>query len=317
MATDLSNGRQTAGGLTPAPFGRVLTAIVTPMTPAGGVDLDGLGQLARALLAAGNEGFVVNGSTGESATTSRGEKADILRAVLDAVGPGVPVLAGVGTSSTEQSVGLARDAAKVGAAGLLVTTPAYNKPQQAGIVAHVERVAGSADLPVMLYDVPGRTGLALETATIIALAAHPQVIALKDAKVDLAATAWVLARTDLAVYSGADEVNLPLMAIGAAGVVSVTGHVVARELAQMCAALDARDLPTARALHLRMAPVVSALFRVSNPVLVKAALTLAGLPAGPVRLPLVEATDEQVERLRADLAAAGVSLTGALAGAGR
>ncbi len=288
------------------PFGRLLTAMVTPMTAEGSLDLPGAQTLADHLVAQGNDGLVVSGTTGESATTTRQEKADLLRAVVDAVGDRAQVLAGVGTNDTASTVDHARDAEKAGAAGLLVVTPYYNRPPQAGVIAHVERVASSTSLPVMLYDIPARTGLALETETLLKVAAHPQVVAVKDAKDDLGATSWLLGHSDLAVYSGTDQLNLPLLAIGACGMVSVVSHVVTPQLVELVSAHLAGDVARARDLHLRLQPVYVGLFRTQGVILAKAALALLGLPGGPVRLPLIDATKEQIAVLGLDLTAAGV-----------
>ncbi|HVM27271.1 MAG TPA: 4-hydroxy-tetrahydrodipicolinate synthase [Mycobacteriales bacterium] len=292
----------------PAPFGRVLTAMVTPFTAEGDLDLDGAQALARHLVDAGNDGLVVNGTTGESPATTDAEKADLVRAVVEAVGDRARVLAGVGTSSTSHSVGLARAAAGAGAHGLLLVTPYYNKPPQAGVLAHCERVAGAADLPVMLYDIPGRTATAMDTDTIVQLAAHPQVVAMKDAKLDLEATSWVLARADLAYYSGQDGWTLPLLAVGAVGVVGTSTHLTAAATRQMVEAFVRGDVAAARRLHTRLLPAFSGIFRTQGTILVKAALRELGLPGGPVRLPLVDATSEQVAVLRQDLELAGIPL---------
>lgn len=292
-----------------APFGRVVTAMVTPFTATHELDLDGAGELARHLVAHGSDAVLVSGTTGESPTTTREEKYELLRAVVDAVGERVPVIAGVGTYDTAHSVELARDAEKAGARALLAVTPYYSKPPQAGLVAHFERIADATDLPVMLYDLPGRTALALETETIVRLAEHPNVVALKDAKLDLGATSWVRARCDVAVYSGQDEYTLPLLSVGAVGVVSVVAHVAGERIAEMIRAYESGDVATARDLHLSLLPAFAGLFRVTNPVLTKAAVRLLGLPAGPLRLPLVDATDDQLALLRSDLAAAGIALS--------
>ena len=291
-----------------APFGRVLTAMVTPLDADGELDLDRAASLADALVGQGNDGLVVSGTTGESATTSDAEKSALLRAVVDAVGDRAHVLAGVGTSDTRHSVELARAAEKDGATGLLLVTPYYSKPPQAGVVAHVQRVAGAAGLPVMLYDIPGRTGLALQHETLALLAEHEQVVAVKDAKDDLAATSALLRETDLAVYSGTDQLNLPLLAIGATGMVSVVSHVVTPALVAMVAAFDAGDVARARSLHLGLQPVYRGMFRTQGVILAKAALALQGTPVGPVRLPLVDATPEERAVLAQDLTAGGVPL---------
>jgi len=283
------------------PFGRVLTAMVTPFTAAGELDLATAALLAVRLVDQGNDGLVVNGTTGESATTTRQEKADLVRAVVDAVGDRAHVLAGIGTNDTAQTIELAQDAAKAGASGLLSVTPYYSRPPDAGLLVHFERTASATDLPVMLYDIPVRTGRALSHAVLVRLAGHPQVVALKDAKDDLMATSRLLAEADLAVYCGTDALNLPQLAIGAVGVVSVVSHVVTPQLAQLVRAYSAGDVDRARALNRSLQPVYTGMFRTQGVILAKAALGLLGLPVGPVRLPLVDATEEQVSMLKDDL----------------
>ena len=289
-------------------FGRVVTAMVTPFDDAGGLDLDGAARLAAHLVEQGNDGLVLNGTAGEAATTTDAEKADLVRAVVDAVGDRCRIVAGVGTNDTAHTVELARQAAAAGAHGLLVVTPYYNRPPQAGIVAHCEKVAGSTDLPVMLYDIPVRSGVEMETATLVQLAAHPNVVALKDAKLDLEATSQVLGATDLTVYSGQDSLTLPLLAIGAVGVVGTSTAFTAALTGQMIAAYGDGDVARARALHEQLMPAFTGVFRTQGTILVKAGLRELGLPAGPVRLPLVDATPEQVSVLRADLELAGTPL---------
>ncbi len=291
----------------PAPFGRVLTAMVTPFDADGGLDLDGAQRLAEHLVAHGNDGLVVSGTTGEAATTSDGEKERLLRAVLEAVGDRARVLAGIGTSDTAHSTELARQAEKAGAHGLLVVTPYYTRPPQEGLVRHFSAVADATDLPVMLYDIPARTGLAIATETLLRVAEHERILAVKDAKEDLEAASTVLRATDLAYYSGTDPLNLPLLAVGASGVVSVVGHVVGERLRAMADAHAGGRPDEATRLHLELMPVYTGTFRTQGVILTKAALTLLGLPAGPVRPPLVDATPEQVQRLRADLVAGGVA----------
>jgi 4-hydroxy-tetrahydrodipicolinate synthase len=292
--------------MTATPFGRVLTAMVTPFDAAGGLDLDGVVALAEHLVAQGNDGLVVNGTTGEAPTTTREEKAAVVRAVVDAVGDRAHVLAGVGSNDTAHSVDLAQDAAKAGATGLLAVTPYYSKPPDAGVLAHTERVADSTDLPVMLYDIPGRTGLALSHEVLVRLAAHPRIVAVKDAKDDLVATARLLAVTDYAVYSGTDALNLPLLSIGAVGAVSVVSHVATPQIVAQVEAFLAGDVTRAQNLNRQLQPAYTGLFRTQGAILAKAALGLLGLPAGPCRLPLVDATAEQLAVLTQDLVAAGL-----------
>ncbi len=301
-------GGSGASPLRPAPFGRVLAAMVTPLLPDRSLDLDGAAKLAAGLLERGHDGLVLNGTTGEAPTTSPEEKAAVVRAVRAAVGPDVPLLSGAGSYDTAASVRLARDAAAAGADGLLLVSPYYSKPTQAGLVAHVEAVADATELPIMLYDIPGRTAVPFATETLLRLAEHPRVVAVKDAKDDLALSSEVLAQTDLAYYSGTDALNLPLLAVGGVGVVSVISHLVGERVRDMVAAFEAGEVGRARELHLGLAPVAAAVFRLPGVVTTKAALARAGLPAGPVRLPLVEATEEQVTTLTRELAAAGVAL---------
>ena len=283
------------------PFGRVLTAMVTPFTPGGELDLDTAAALADRLVAQGNDGLVVNGTTGESPTTSREEKAALVRAVVDAVGGRAQVLAGVGGNDTAHVVELSRDAEKAGAHGLLSVTPYYNRPPEDGLVAHYERSVAATDLPVMLYDIPVRTGLALSHAVLLRLARLPQVVAVKDAKDDLQAMSRLLAETDLAVYAGTDPLTLPVLALGGVGVVSVVSHVVTPQLVELVQAYEAGDVARARAVNRALQPVFTGMYRTQGVILAKAALGLAGLPVGPVRLPLVDATPAQVDVLRADL----------------
>jgi 4-hydroxy-tetrahydrodipicolinate synthase len=272
------------------------------------LDLDGAQALATYLVDAGNDGLVISGTTGESATTTEAEKDDLLRAVVEAVGDRCSVVAGVGTNDTAASVERATAATKIGAAGLLAVTPYYNRPPQAGVIAHLRAVADASELPVMLYDIPARTGLALETETLVRLAEHPRIVAVKDSKFDLEGTSWVLSRTDLAVYSGDDRWTLPLLALGGVGVVGTSTHLVAARTGEMIAAFLAGDVTRARELHESLLPLYSGIFRAPGTIMVKAALRELGLPGGPVRLPLVDATPEQLTVLVADCAAAGSPL---------
>ena len=290
------------------PFGRVLTAMVTPFTDDGSLDLEGAQRLAAHLVDAGNDGLVVNGTTGESPTTSDAEKSALVRAVLEAVGDRAHVIAGVGNNDTRHTLELAREAERSGAHGLLVVTPYYNKPPQEGLYRHFTAVADATGLPVMLYDIPGRTGVAIDTETLVRLSEHPRIVANKDAKGDLAAAGWALSRSGLAWYSGDDMLNLPLLSIGAVGFVSVVGHLVTPELKVMLDAFLSGDSVKAAEIHQRLLPVITGMFRTQGVITTKAALALQGLPAGPLRLPLVEATEAEVAQLRRDLAAGGVDL---------
>ena len=291
------------------PFGRVLTAMVTPLAEDGTIDLAGAQQLAAHLVdRQANDGLVVFGTTGESPTISDAEQHAVLEAVLDAVGDRATVIAGVGTNDTTHSVEKAQSAARLGVHGLMAVTPYYNKPPQAGLLRHFTTIADATDLPVMLYDIPPRSVVPIEVETLVRLAEHPNIVAVKDAKGDLGAVAWTKARTDLAYYSGEDMLNLPLLALGAVGVVSVVGHLVGSRLAELVNAVDSGDLVKARAVNEALLPVYTGVFRTQGTIMIKAALRALGLPAGPVRPPLVDATPEQLEQLRMDLAAGGVTL---------
>ncbi|MFJ4681381.1 MULTISPECIES: 4-hydroxy-tetrahydrodipicolinate synthase [unclassified Kitasatospora] len=290
------------------PFGRVLTAMVTPFTPEGDLDLDGAQRLAAHLVDSGNDGLVLNGTTGESPTTTDAEKSRLVRAVVEAVGDRAHVITGVGTNDTRHSVELARQALEAGAHGLLAVTPYYSKPPQEGLYRHTVAIADATDLPVMLYDIPGRSGVPLDLDTLVRLGEHPRIVANKDAKGDVAAASWAVARADLAWYSGDDNLTLPLLSVGAVGVVSVVGHVVAAEMRAMIEAFTAGDTAKALAVHQSLLPVFSGMFRTQGVILAKAALNLQGHPAGPLRLPLVPATDAETARLKEDLAAGGVHL---------
>lgn len=291
-----------------APFGRVLTAMVTPFTADGALDLDGAQQLATHLVDAGNDGLVLNGTTGESPTTTDEEKDRLVRAVREAVGDRAHIVAGVGTNDTAHSVELARQAERAGAHGLLTVTPYYSKPSQEGLHRHFTAIADATGLPVMLYDIPGRSGVPIDTETLVRLAEHPRIVATKDAKGDLGAASWALGRSGLAWYSGDDMLNLPLLAIGATGFVSVVAHLVTAELRALLEAHTGGDVAKAAEIHQRLLPVYTGMFRAQGVVTTKTALGLRGLPAGPVRLPLAGLTEAETEQLRKDLAAGGVHL---------
>jgi 4-hydroxy-tetrahydrodipicolinate synthase len=285
------------------PFGAVLTAMVTPFTADGKVDRDAAAALASRLVDDGHDGLVVHGTTGEASTTSEHEKVEVLRAVLDAVGDRAVVVAGAGTNDTAHSVELARQAAAAGAHGLLLVTPYYSRPPQAGILQHFTTIASATDLPVMLYDIPGRSGVPIATQTLLRVAEHPNVVAVKDAKDDLFAASEVMAATDLAWYSGSDQLNLAHLTQGAAGVVSVVGHLAGARLARMVAAVDAGDLVAAVAEHRALLPLTRAVMTLTQGVImVKAGLQAQGVLAHrTVRLPLVEATDDEVAAVTAAL----------------
>lgn len=287
--------------------------MVTPFTADGAVDYEAVRRLAVYLVdEQRNDGLIVSGTTGESPTTSDGEKERILRAVVEAVGDRATVVAGVGTNDTHHSVELARAAARAGAHGLLVVTPYYNKPPQEGLYRHFTAVADATELPVMLYDIPGRSGVPIASETLIRLAQHERIVAVKDAKGDLFAGTQVMTATDLAFYSGDDLLNLPWLSVGAAGFVSVVGHVVGGQLAHMMDLYRNGDVAQALAVHRQLAPVVDGIMMsAGGAIMAKAALGMVGVPVGPVRPPLVAATEKQIAELRVCLVAGGVKLTDA------
>ncbi|GIG86688.1 4-hydroxy-tetrahydrodipicolinate synthase [Plantactinospora endophytica] len=293
----------------PRPFGRLLTAMVTPFTPDGSLDLDGAARLAAYLVdEQGNDALVVNGTTGESPTTTDGEKEHLVRTVVETVGDRAQVVAGVGTNDTRHTIELAGAAEKAGAHGLLVVTPYYSKPPQAGLIQHFTAVADATGLPVMLYDIPHRSGVPIATETLVRLAEHDRIVAVKDAKGDLIATSSVTSRTDLAYYSGEDALTLPALAIGGVGLVGTSTHLTGALTKQLIEAYDRGATAEALALHRRLLPLFTGIFRTQGTILVKAALTALGLPAGPVRPPLVDATADEIAQLRSDCAAAGLEL---------
>lgn len=286
----------------------MLTAMVTPFNEDGTVDLDGVARVADHLVRNGNDGLVVSGTTGESPTTTTEEDGQILAAVKDAVGDRAAVVAGVGTNSTAHSVELARQAAKIGADGILLVTPYYNKPSQAGVLEHFRQVVDAGELPTMLYDVPGRTGTTIAVDTYARAAEWDRVIAVKDAVGDLPRAAR-LVDLGYAVYSGDDPATLGFLAHGGCGLVSVVGHVAGRELAAMMADFLAGDHASALATYTRLLPAFDAVMGVPNygATTAKAALELVGvLDNRRVRGPLVPLEDGEVAALRAGLAAAGL-----------
>ncbi|HET8643581.1 MAG TPA: 4-hydroxy-tetrahydrodipicolinate synthase [Pseudonocardiaceae bacterium] len=288
------------------PFGRVLVAMVTPFTADGSLDLDTAQRLADRLVTDGCDGLVVNGTTGESPTTTDSEKVALVRAVVDAVGDRATVVAGAGTYDTAHSVHLATSAQQAGAHGLLVVTPYYSRPPQAGLVAHFTAVADAVDLPVMLYDIPPRSIVPIETATLCRLAEHPRIVAVKDAKGDLLAGTEVMTTTGLAYYCGDDSLNLPWLAVGAVGFVSVIGHVFAGGLRRMVDAFEAGDVVTAREAHNRQLPLLRAFGAVGGVAFAKEALRRSGLDVGRPRLPLVAPDEQQSMALAAELALMGL-----------
>lgn len=284
--------------------------MVTPFADDGSVDLDGAVRLATHLIDQDrHDGLVLSGTTGESPTTSDAEKESLLRAVIDAVGDRAIIVAGVGTNDTAHTIQLAEQAAKAGAHGLLVVTPYYNKPPQPALLAHFRAVADATDLPMMLYDIPGRTGTAIETDTLVRAGEHERIVAVKDAKGDFFAASEVMARSNLAYYSGDDPLNLAWLAHGAAGVISVVGHGFGTACAEMVDAVDAGNLVCAREIHVQLIPAVQTIMSRDSQGAVRAkvvAQLLGLIDSRRVRGPLLDATEDEVSVLRDVLVAAGI-----------
>nr|BFD85506.1 4-hydroxy-tetrahydrodipicolinate synthase [Streptomyces sp. Xyl84] len=298
--TTIAKSPPGAGG--PArPVGRTLCAMVTPFTPSGALDLDGAGRLADRLVSEGCDGLVLSGTTGESPTTTDAEKADLVRAVREAVGDRATLVAGVGTADTRHTVELALAAEKAGADAVLVVTPYYSRPPQDAVEAHFRTVADASGLPVVLYDIPARTGTRIEVPTLLRLAAHPRIVAVKDCSYDLLGVQKLLARTDLAFYAGCDEHNLALYAVGGAGYVSTVANVVPGRLRAVLDAFDAGDTARAARLQQQATELIELTMSAGLPgtVTVKGLLNALGLPAGPVRAPLRPADREAVGGLLA------------------
>ncbi|MFD1659801.1 4-hydroxy-tetrahydrodipicolinate synthase [Streptomyces caeni] len=286
---------------TPAspPFGRALCAMITPFTDDGALDLDGAQRLADLLVAEGCDGLVLSGTTGESPTTTDAEKEALVRAVREAVGGRASIVAGVGTPDTRHTVELALAAEKAGADGLLVVTPYYSRPPQDAVEAHFRAVADASGLPLVLYDIPGRTGTRIEPATMIRLAEHPRIVAVKDCAYDLLGTQKVLARTELAYYAGCDEEVLALYAVGGAGCVSTVANVAPRRFRAILDAFDAGRTAEAARLQQRALPLIESMTASGLPgtVTAKGLLGRLGLPSGPVRPPLRPADAKTVDEL--------------------
>ncbi|WP_405747496.1 4-hydroxy-tetrahydrodipicolinate synthase [Streptomyces canus] len=287
---------------TAPPFGRALCAMITPFDEAGALDLDGAQGLADHLVREGCDGLVLSGTTGESPTTTDAEKAALVAAVREAVGERASVVAGVGTFDTRHTVELTLAAEKAGADGVLVVSPYYSRPPQDALEAHFREIADASGLPVMLYDIPGRTGTRIEPETMIRLAEHPRIVAVKDCSYDLLGTQKVLNRTELAYYAGCDEHILALYAVGAAGYVSTVANVVPAQLRAILDMFEAGDTPVSARLQQRATPLIEAMMSAGLPgtVTAKALLNALGLPAGPVRAPLRPAGREAADGLLAE-----------------
>jgi 4-hydroxy-tetrahydrodipicolinate synthase len=287
-------------------LGTLLTAMVTPFAPDGSLDLPAAARLANHLVDGGCDGLVISGTTGESPTTTDAEKLALLRAVLEAVGDRARVIAGAGSYDTAHSIHLAKASAAEGAHGLLVVTPYYSRPPQAGLIAHFTAVADATPLPVLLYDIPPRSVVPIEFETLRVLAAHPNIVGVKDAKGDLHGGMQLMAETGLAYYSGDDALNLPWLAMGATGFISVISHLAAGQLRDLLSAFASGDVTTARKINVAIAPLSNAMSRLGGVTLAKAGLRLQGIEVGDPRLPQMAATAEQIDALAADMRAASV-----------
>jgi len=287
-------------------LGTLLTAMVTPFGPDGSLDIPAAVRLAHYLVDGGCDGLVLSGTTGESPTTTDAEKLALLRAVLEAVGDRARVIAGAGSYDTAHSVHLAKASAAEGAHGLLVVTPYYSRPPQAGLIAHFTAVADATPLPLLLYDIPPRSAIPIEFETLRVLSAHPNIVGVKDAKGDLHGATQLMAETGLAYYSGDDALNLPWLAMGATGFISVISHLAAGQLRDLLSAFASGDLTTARKINVGISPLSNAMSRLGGVTLSKAGLRLQGIEVGDPRLPQVAATPEQIDALAADMRAASV-----------
>ncbi|WAZ20916.1 4-hydroxy-tetrahydrodipicolinate synthase [Streptomyces cinnabarinus] len=284
---------------TDAPFGRALCAMITPFTDEGALDLPGAQRLAEQLVSQGCDGLVLSGTTGESPTTTDEEKTRLVRAVREAVGERASVVAGVGTSDTRHTIELALAAEKAGADGLLVVAPYYSRPPQDALEAHFREIADASGLPVTVYDIPGRTGVRIEPDTMLRLAEHPRIVAVKDCSYDFLAAQKVISRTELAYYAGCDEHNLALYAVGGAGYISTVANAAPARLRAVLDAFDTGRTTEAAALQQQATPLIELMMSADLPgtVTTKALLAELGLPAGPVRPPLRPAGRETTDGL--------------------
>jgi 4-hydroxy-tetrahydrodipicolinate synthase len=289
-------------------FGSVITAMVTPFREDHAVDLDAAQELATWLIANGSDAVVVVGSTGESPTLTYKEKAELFRVVAEAIRGRGKVLCGTGTYSTAETLELTQAAEDAGADGILVVTPYYNKPPQSGLLAHYTRVAEATDLPIIAYNIPGRTATRIEHETLLQLAEEANIVAVKDSTGDFQGLSRLIAEAPpgFEVYSGDDWAAFGYVCLGAVGVISVASHLVGPQIRQMIDLIETGDVPAARKIHESLSPLFNALFITSNPIPVKAALQMVGRPCGEPRLPLVPATAEERDRIRKALGDAGL-----------
>jgi len=282
-------------------WGRLITAMVTPFDEELNVDFEAAGSLAIKLVEEGNTALVITGTTGEAPTLTDDEKINLYKIMKKSVD--VPIIAGVGTNNTKTTIENAKAAQKAGVDGLLVVTPYYNKPDQDSLYCHFKEVANSVDLPIMLYNVPGRTGCNILPETVEKLARIDNIVALKEASGNIIQFAEIIKRApkDFLIYSGDDSMLLPAMSIGCYGIVSVAAHVVGPEMKEMIDAFVSKDTKKAKEIHLKLLDIFKDLFIISNPIPIKAALNLMGVHVGGVRLPLTEARESVLKVLREDL----------------
>ena len=287
-------------------FGTVGVAMVTPFTESGDLDLAAGRRVAAHLVDNGVDSLILAGTTGESPTTTTAEKLELLKAVREEVGDRAKLIAGSGTNDTRSSIELAQASAEAGADGLLVVTPYYSKPSQEGLFRHFSEIAHATDLPICLYDIPGRSGIPIESDTIRRLSELPTIRAMKDAKGDLVAAAALIQETGLAWYSGDDPLNLPWLAMGGSGFISVIGHAAPNALRELYTSFEEGDLARAREINATLSPLIAAQGRLGGVSMAKAALQLQGINVGEPRLPIVAPNEQELEDLRADMKKAGV-----------
>ena len=287
-------------------FGTVGVAMVTPFTESGDIDIAAGRELAAYLVDKGLDSLVLAGTTGESPTTTAAEKLELLKAVREEVGDRAKLIAGVGTNNTRTSVELAEAAASAGADGLLVVTPYYSKPSQEGLVAHFGAIAAATEVPICLYDIPGRSGIQIESDTIRRLSELPTILAVKDAKGDLVAATSLIKETGLAWYSGDDPLNLVWLALGGSGFISVIGHAAPTVLRELYTSFEEGDLVRAREINAKLSPLVAAQGRLGGVSMAKAALRLQGINVGDPRLPVIAPNEQELEALQEDMKKAGV-----------
>ncbi|SDL72507.1 4-hydroxy-tetrahydrodipicolinate synthase [Sediminibacillus halophilus] len=280
-------------------FGRVLTAMVTPFDNKGNIDLEKTTELVNYLLNNGSDGLVISGTTGESPTLTQEEKIAVFKRVVKDVNKRVPVIAGTGSNNTYATIEFTKKAEKAGVDAALLVVPYYNKPNQRGIYEHFAAVARETTLPIMLYNIPGRSVVRMDPETVIELAKIPNIVSIKDSTGDLDAISTIIENTSdtFTVYSGDDSLTLPITAVGGNGIVSVSSHVIGKEMQEMLTAFEAGETAKASKLHRQLLPIMKGMFMAPSPTPVKTALQIKGMDVGGVRLPLVPLTGEERNQL--------------------